>query len=273
MLRTSCLLILTLCLLLPTPAIGDPWSQFQEFNDGYYFLDDQAFESFTCTVTLPSVQAMVKDIQKQINSDGQKHLIRQNLSDFRMTFQLDGELTFIRPSLSVEVEEKEDTDEESRANMVAGVKMIENGFESTLNGVVMTLESLFSSYITPKKELYRLESFQREDEEVNIRYEMGGLMLDVSCQGNECSKTTSSDSADIEGRESYISVGGKHALQSYHGIVRQPEQTTQSTLSITYQEAGKLDIPHAIRGESTLTRASGSANGAFLIILEDCKVK
>lgn len=281
MLKTSCLLILTLCLLHPFPALSDPWSQFQEFNNSYYFLDDQTFESFTCTVTLPTVQAMVKEIQKQISSDGQKHLIRQNLSDFRLIFHQSGELTFIKPTLSVEVEQPDDppnesnseSDESNMANLEVGVKMIEDGFQTTLGGVVMTLESLFSSYIRPKREFYRVESFQREGEKTNIRYETGGMLLDVSCQVNECSKTTSTDTADIEGSEVYISVSGKYALKNYRGLVSQPEQTTESLLSITYQKAGKLDIPHKIRGESTLTRASGSANGAFHIILEDCKVK
>ena len=70
-----------------------------------------------------------------------------------------------------------------------------------------------------------------------------------------------------------MKVSGKYALKSYHGIVKQKDQATETRLAITYQEVGKLKIPREIKGESTITRASGSANGTFHIILEDCRVE
>jgi hypothetical protein len=271
--RISSCFILFFCFLYPSLALADPWDQFQEFNDAYYFLDDHIFESFTCTVTLPTVQTMVKEIQKQINSDGQKHLIRQNLSDFRLTFHRSGELKFVKPSLSVDVERTDEADEESRANMELGVKMIEDGFQATIRSVAITLESLFSSYIRPKRELYRIESFQRNGGKADIRYEFDGILLDASCYGSQCSRSGSTSNADIEISEDYISIGGKWVMKDYRGLIKHPEQTMETTLAVSYQKVRKLYVPREIKGKTTVTQATGSPSNLNYIVLEDCKVE
>ena len=278
MLRISTSLTLVFLLLFPTMALSDSWPQFQEFNNGYYFLDDQEFASFSCTVILPTVEAMIKNIRKQISADGQMHLLKENLSDFQLTFRKNGEVSFIKPALSVQTDV---TQEYNKENLELGVKMIEDGFVSTIGGIVITLESLFTSYIRPARNRYRLESFARDGEKADMRYEFGGMMLDVSCSGEKCTKSSSTGNGEVSIDETYISVTGKKAISGYKGVITQPEQTMTSTLKITYQEieqtvgqeARKLGVPHEIKGTSIVTHATGTANSAFSIVLENCVVE
>ena len=278
MLRISTSLTLLFFLFFPTVALSDSWPQFQEFNDAYYFLDDQEFESFSCTVTLPTVEAMIKNIRKQISADGQMHLIKENLSDFQLTFRQNGELSFIKPALSVQTDV---TQEYNKENLELGVKMIEDGFVSTVDGIVITLESLLTSYIRPSRNRYRLESYIQDGDRSVMRYEFGGMVLDVSCSGEQCTKSASTSNGEVSITEIYTLASGRKALKGYKGVITQPEQTMTSTLEITYQEieqtvgqeARKLGVPHEIKGTSVVTHATGTANSAFNIVLENCRVE
>lgn len=262
--------VFVLSLLIPNLSLSDTWEDFQEFSNGFYFLDDQNFKSLSCTIALPEFQDMLNENRNQIQAAGKHLLIEENLTDFRLVFSKNGSLIFIKPDLTIQIVETEAPDKD---NLETGARMIESGFKTTVDGAVMTLEGLFTSYVRPDRPEYRLESFLRENSKTFIRYEQKGMLTDVVCSGMECTRTILTATADVESNEVYALVDGQKILQTMQGVIKQSQQTIATDLSITYQLVRGLRIPQKVNARATITYPMGTMNGAFSIILKDCQVE
>lgn len=263
-------LVLVFCLLIPNISLSDDWLDFQEFNNGFYFLDDQPFGTLSCTVDLPDLRDLLDKSRKELQAAGINLLIKENLSDFRMYFMQNGKLTFQKPDIAFEYTGTQAPD---RARLESGIRSIENGFNNTIDGTVLTLDGVFSSYVRPQRSTYILEMFKRDGGKVYMRYKHEGLSMDVTCSEMECTETASTRAGKMENRENYITGGGKKIIQTIHGSVKQPEQTIVSDLSITYQVVEGLRIPFVIQSSSKMTHATGTYEGKFSILLKGCKVE
>lgn len=263
-------LILALFLLTPNLSFSDTWEDFQKFNDDFYFLNDLDFNTLSCTVALPEFQDMLNENRNQIQAAGKNLIIKENLAQFRMVFAKTGSISFTKPEIIVEFIE---TDASKKATLETGIRMIESGFKTTVDGAVMTLQGLFSSYVRPAPPEYKLDTFQREDDNVYMTYEQQGMPTDVVCTGLQCTRTISTSTTDIVSLETYEISGSKMFIQDIHGTMEQAQQKIVSDMSITYQLVRELRIPETISASSTVTYSMGNFNAAFSIKLRNCQVE
>ena len=262
-------IVLVLILLLPIPSLSDSWEEFQKFNDTFYFMDDQQFLILTCTVVLPDLEDMLKESRDQIRAAGKNIIIKDSLSDFTLILPRKGNPSFFRPDISVELI---GTQAPPGPDFERSAQLVDRGFQTAVDGAVMTLEGLLGSFKRPDRPEYRLETFQGQDDRVFMSYELKGVFTEVACSQMECTRTALSTTTEARSTETYVLVDGKKVLQTISGTIKQSRQTVETELSLTYQTIEGLRVPFMIRGTSTMSHATGSMEGNFNMYLKDCKV-
>jgi len=247
------------------------WKAFAAFADGYYYLNDQALSSLTCRVSIKEIDDFLKELRTMREKDRQFPEIKENLSEFTMTYRKDGSVAFNRPTISIDLPPAGSGGDNDRVR--SGAQMIKNGFNQTVEGTVQVLEGVMESLSRPVQAEWKILEFTRDGDTTRVLYEKEGHQVTAECRGNQCIQKMTQPQGSLEVIQNYEPLGKLKLIKTFTGNIKTTGHQVQTDIRISYQDLGGFKVPLAITGTSKVTSSSSNMEGNTNIGLSECVIE
>jgi len=245
-----------------TILAADPYL---EFLKQFYYLDDQRFEQVTCQVVVPEFDTL----RAQMKSLENKVAVRENFDEFRLTYKRGKGLFFNLPSFEVSL--VSEVGIKDRSKMETGMKMLKDGAEYFIQGVVQILNKLFKEYeLQDKKEIKNVEVVKNNNE-TQLRYEKDSAKVTIICTDGHCKTSKVQPPLRSDSDDEYEQVGNKLLLKSSNSYTKQNRSTIHNQVAVEYQKVSGVLFPSTITTEYETVRRNIKDEGRTTILLKGCK--
>ena len=155
-------------LFVPFQAMADDWDKYMQLMDRFYNLDKYEYKCVTCNIEVPLTSNQVKQLHTQFDHKDNIR-IKENLSEFSLTYSRNKGLTFIYPSLDISVISEESIND--LEGVKKGIEIVKEGFKKQVEGTVMQLQGIFYDFQTPQKQQYKITRLEYNGTTYSATYE------------------------------------------------------------------------------------------------------
>jgi len=258
-------LLVSVLLVLSYAESALPADSYLEFMQQFYHFDDQQFEQVTCQVVVPEF-ATLRDQMKLLEN---KVAVKEDFDQFRLTYTKGKGLSFNLPSLEVSLLSEEGI--RDRSKVEAGMRMMKNGAENVVMGVVQTLEGLFKEYERQDRNGIKNVKVAKNGSGTQISYEKEGAKITSICTDRHCKTSVVQPLAQIDSDDEYEKVDNKLVVKSSTSSIKQSQSTIHAQVTIEYQKVNGVLFPSTITANSEMVLPNMKQEGRLSILLKECR--
>jgi len=265
-------LLLIIAFLVPTVAAANDWDEYLKLRSQYYNLDEQDFNTITCSVDLDLLNKMLAALDQQLSPLKDNLSIVKDMDNFTLVYSKANGLKLNRPTLDIIITSDEGLADPERAKK--GINMIKMGFDTMLSGIEMELSGIFDEYVTPSKEDFDDFVLTPGEGEYAVSYSQKGSSTSMTIKG----ATTEITIVDANSKSHIIAAyeksdDGKLILNKADSTVKQPVGDLTSTLLLIYQKVGSVTFPKSITSSVVQVMQGVRQEGQTTVTLTDCKAE
>lgn len=267
-------LIPMIFVLLPYLAYGTEaeWDRLLKLKDRYYYLDKQQFNEISCVIEVPLMANIIEQIKKQLDPLQEKVEIRENLSNFVLTYSPKTGLSFSDPEFNIILKSKEGIADPERVNN--GIGMMKTGFKQQVDGVKIVLRGIFDDYCYPQKEKYKDLVVTKNIGGFIVKYIRENSNVTENYLGNTIETFQDGTIAKIKATQKYLATSdNKLILEEGSAVITQPSGTIKTDFEIEYQEVENIVFPKKIKALFEQNIQTISQKGTIDINLKYCELK
>jgi hypothetical protein len=243
------------------------WDEYRTFLNGYYLLDNQKFESVSCTVVNPVIQPtldQLKPLEKNVK-------ITESFNQFRLSYTRNGTPQLKFPKFDIEIISKEGMASPEKAE--EGIKMIRDGVEHIISGSGQMISGLFDEYMLPKQSTLKNFKFHQENNESYVSYEKSGSQVSNRYSGQGRETTQHGSNLEAQSQDQFSKLGSTLALTSSAFTITQGQVKIKGTLKVEYQTLGASNFPSHISGTTSIDGPNFHQQGVVDVFFKDCTWK
>jgi len=264
------LILIFIFLIFSTYAKADDWDKYLHLMDRFYSLDNQRFESISCNIEVPLTKNFVKQLHDQFDSRKDKIELKENLSEFSLTYSRGSGLKFKYPLLEAKIISEEGVADPSKLRK--GVEMVNAGFKQQIEGTVMQLQGLFQEFETPKKSAFKIIEIKEDEDSYTIVYEKDNYNVAETYSKNQ-RKTIlkSKDGSEMSSLEDYRKIeDGKMLFTSASARFTNSISDAEMDMTVSYEKVKDILFPSRILGRFKQTIQTIRQEGEIVTRLNNC---
>jgi hypothetical protein len=161
---------------MPTLDGASDWENYLTLTDRYYYLDPARFNEISCDIDVSSITKSVEIVKSQLANVKNNVIIKDNSSNFSLTYNPKTGLRFSEPQFQVILRSKKGLPNPERAE--EGIEMINAGFKQQVKGTKDVIRSVFESYQRPIKNQRRNIVVEKENGSILVKYNFKGIKIE-----------------------------------------------------------------------------------------------
>ena len=265
--------VVIIAALLPNSIIGSDsvWKEFLNLREKYYCIDTQKFEKLSCSIEVPLINNLIKQMKLQLEPMKNNIEIKENLSEFKLFYTKNSGLTFTDPTIEIIVlNEKGIADMEK---FKKGVSQIKTGFNQQINGVKSVIKSIIDDYKYPEKEKFKDLVINNLGDSVIVKYRRENYLFAETYYGQIIKGIQTGNSSTIKYMQKYIrNVDNKLIMEYGTALNQTPIGTVNMNVFVEYQVVSGITFPKHIKSEFEQIIQTISHKGLFDIYLKDLTI-
>jgi hypothetical protein len=255
---------------LPMLATADDWNKYIQIMDNFYKLDKQEFKTISCNIEVPLTINQVKQLKAQFEPMKDKIELKENLKDFKLTYNNNGELNINYPSLDIQIiSEKGMADP---ATVKKGTEMVKAGFKQQVAGVGMQLKGLFEEFKTPKEGKQKIKEIKEDKTTYTVKYEIeNSNITETYLQNQRKVKQMSQNGDEISSVANYKkTANNKLLLTDAQASVKNGMGNIEMNMTISYEKIKDISFPTHIESRFKQSMQTIKQEGQIDIYLKNC---
>lgn len=222
------------------------WEKFIKAKEDYYYLDKQNFNNISCNIDVPLMNNLMSQIESQAEPIKSNIILKENLRDFEIIFQKNSGLRFVKPIFTFQLIAEKDIADPSKVRK--GIKMMEDGFQDQVDGVVMTLTGVFDTYTFPQKEQYNNINVLEENNAITASYSKAGSETVETIFGKTIKGIQKFGESSFTYKADFENIfGNKLLLSNLNGTLIQPIGAVKTAIFIKYGQIDEIIFPTTIK--------------------------
>jgi hypothetical protein len=269
--------IVVLLLFLPSSFVAaSQWDEYSAFIEKFYYLDKQEFTDISCQIDVSSLNNSVEQIKAQLKPFESDITIIENVSEFRMNLNRKTGLTFNLPFLDVKIVSEEGIKDPETVR--SGIDMMKLGFKQQVTGTTQVIMSIFESYISPKKETFKIKNFSTDQDEVTLIYETDTIDVTQKFSGNRCKmeivskKPVNGARFNVQSEMVFEKIEDRMTVSEIFTHLDNGMMTTDTHTSVKYHIVKTVLFPSTITNKSKLVTQGARLEGEVTIHLRNCRM-
>lgn len=237
----------------------------------FYLLDQQNFKKISCQIEVPLIADLVAKVKQQFVAANIPVKLKENLSDFSLSYTKGVGLRFNKPTFDVEVLSLGAI--KNKESFEKGLEQTKAGFAQQIDGVVNILEAVFSDWEIPDRAKETVKSFSEEGGAAKVSLETEGHAEEIVYEGK--ARTVKFSGTMTGGTDDQLlDDGGFLLLDNSRGHMEQGVGLTMDVLlTIKYQKVQNIVFPSEITQRSTMGMNGVKHESQFGISLKNCSVE
>lgn len=255
-----------------TPALAtDPAAlkQYQVLEQAYYEYDTHAYESFTCHVDASSLDATVANTRQMLASHTDTLQMKDELSSYSVTVA-GNVLSIDNPTLDIQI--LSDKGMADPAKVRLGIEQMKQGFTTQAQGIDQIISGVFNAYLGTVPDL---TSVTRDGNKWVVKYVEGGVAATDTIDGPKVHEVASANGLSVITDSAFTKLSGdKLGLHASAIQIQQGPQTAVTSMTVSYQKLGPLQVPASIVTKTTVTTPGvGQTTMDNTISFQACTIK
>ncbi len=266
----GCFIIIGIIALhVPVSSAITPWEDYVKLKKNYYLFDDQKVERVTCHIEVSTLDPKkmiepLKPIEKNIK-------IKENISDFSVTYSRNNGITFTVPHFEVFIVSP-DTAEDLK-QLEATVKNFNQNADGAIQGLVQAIDGILDEFMLPKKESISDLEISHNGIETTVKYKRRGASGVDVYSGNQTKSHASMPGLDLDATDEFESINGKLILSESSTQMRQGETNMDGRLIVQHTDFGKIIFPTLFKQKMHISNPNFNVDMDFAIILDKCTIE
>ncbi|HEX7964297.1 MAG TPA: hypothetical protein VF651_01160 [Gammaproteobacteria bacterium] len=260
-----------LLVILSAPALADPsmTQQYETLRQGYYQFDPHAYKSFTCHVSASTVNASVAYVKQILLGHEGSLQLKEDVDSYSLTVDPDKGLSIHNPIMDITMLSEEGLADPAQVKQ--GIAEMKAGFDKQVQGVDQMISGLFNEYMDTTPEL---TSVTHDGKKWIVRYRLGGVDTTDTIDGRRTHQEANINGTSIVSDADYAPLpGGKLTVQGSKTRMTQGPQHFDSSMSVTYQKLGSLQVPATMVNKITLNMPGvAQSTASTTIAFQNCKI-
>jgi len=262
-----------LFLSFPLFANADEWNNYLKFKNRFYNLDKQEFNSISCTIEVPLINDLIKQLHVQFDSKKDKFEIKENVADFKLVYSKKEGLTIDSPKLEIKIISEKGMVDPDRVKK--GIEMVKTGFKQAIEGTTMTLQGFFEEIKTPKKGQFKIKEIHYKKAAYTAKYETDNSNITEIYSNNQRKLTQIfKNGREVTSVEDYKNIAdNKLLLTGIQGSIKSTVSTMETNMTISYENIKGVLFPGHLEGHYKQSMQTMKQEGQIDIFLKNCTLR
>ena len=266
---TVTVLVLLSIIAPSTVMAADGWEAYRQLMGNYYSLENQRIESVTCRVALSTLDP--GKFREQLEPFGDKLVLYENLSDFKVTYSRKDGITFVEPHFDAVLISTEGAADPNRVEV--GVKMINEGARMQIQGAMETIKALLDDFVPPKREALADVQVSSSEGTTTVKYRKGETTYHEVYVGKNKKTVTKTSGIETEASEELMELDGKLATAKGTIRLQQGGNIMNMTVAVQYQDLGSLFFPSVLDQQIQMSGPNLKQEVTMSISFTDCQTE